>query len=80
MSDVVKVELEVSPEVAQALQDEHRRKSVTALIQRMVVPGRPEDDPLMLLFAKISAEAKAAGLTEEDIESELAAYNAEGRN
>ena len=41
---------------------------------------RPDaDDPLITLFKRTSAEAEAAGLTEADIDAELAAYNAERR-
>ena len=41
---------------------------------------RPDaDDPSITLFKHTSAEAEAAGLTEADIDAELAAYDAERR-
>jgi len=47
------------------------------LIDRLVRPGT--DDPLIELFEKTAAEARESGLTEHEIEAELAAYNAERR-
>jgi hypothetical protein len=42
-------------------------------------PGRPqpERDPLIRAIAGLKAQAHAAGLTDEIIDEELAAYNAE---
>jgi hypothetical protein len=45
----------------------------------MVRPGSPETDPLAALIAEMKAEARTAGLTDADIDAELAAYNAERR-
>ena len=41
--------------------------------------GRGADDPLIALFERTAAEAQEAGLTEAEVEAELAAYNAERR-
>ncbi len=35
------------------------------------------EDPLIVLFRQISAEAKAAGLTEAEIDAELALHKAQ---
>ncbi len=47
------------------------------LVDRLVRPG--VDDPLIALFERTAAEAREAGLTEAEVEAELAAYNAERR-
>jgi hypothetical protein len=39
-----------------------------------------ETDPLAALIAEIKAEARENGPTEEEIDAELAAYNAERRD
>ena len=36
-------------------------------------------DPLLPVIAALKAEARASGLTDEEIDAELAAYNAERR-
>jgi uncharacterized protein len=48
---------------------------VGRLVDRSVRPGA--DDPLIALFERTVAEAQEAGLTEADIEAELAAYDVE---
>ena len=49
------------------------------LVSDMLRPSDPETDPLAALIAAVKAEARASGLTDEDIDAELAAYNAERR-
>jgi hypothetical protein len=46
---------------------------------RMGLPTTANDDPLAGLIAEVKAEARAGGLTDEEIDAELAAYNAERR-
>jgi hypothetical protein len=41
------------------------------------VAPQPERDPLIRAIAGLKAQAHAAGLTDEIIDEELAAYNAE---
>lgn len=79
MSEMVKVEIEVTPEAAELLQDDLRRRALGALISRSIVRPEFRVDRLRELFAEIEADAKAAGVTDEDIDAELAAYNAERR-
>jgi hypothetical protein len=43
------------------------------------VRGSPEDDPPAALIAEVEAEARSDGLTDAEIDAELAAYNAERR-
>ena len=77
MNEVSKIEIPVEAATAAALADSRRREAVGRLVDRLVRPGA--DDPLVALFERTAAEAGAAGLTEGEIEAELAAYNAERR-
>jgi hypothetical protein len=77
--DLVMVEIPVSRETAVALSDPKKRSSVGRLVSTLVNPGSAEEDPLFALIAQIKREARADGLTDEEIDAELAAYNAERR-
>jgi hypothetical protein len=79
MNDVVMVEIPVTPEAAEALGDLARRRRIGKLVSSMLRPQSPGDDPLAAVFASIKSVARADGLTDEEIEAELAAYNAERR-
>jgi hypothetical protein len=79
--NAVKVEIEVSAEAAKALADDERRRQVGKVVSLLAVrPSAPEHDPLAILFAAIKRDAEADGLTDADIDAELAAYNAERRH
>ena len=78
MNEVSKIEIPVEPATAAALSDARRREAVGRLVDRLVRPGA--DDPLIALFERMAMEAQQAGLTEAEIEAELAAYNAERRD
>lgn len=77
VTKVSTIEVPVQPETALALSDPRRLEAVGRLVDRLVRPGA--NDPLIALFHCMSAEAEAAGLTEADIDAELAAYSAERR-
>lgn len=77
MSKTSKIEVPVQAETALALSDPRRLEAVGRLVDRLVRPGA--DDPLIALFQRTSTEAEAAGMTETEINAELAAYNAERR-
>ena len=77
MNQVPKIEVPVEEATAAALSDARRLEAVGRLIDRLVRPGA--DDPLIALFERTAAEAHEAGLTEDEINTELAAYNAERR-
>ena len=77
MNEVSKIEILVEQATAVALSDTRRREAVGRLVDRLVRPGA--DDPLVTLFERTAAEARDAGLTEAEVEAELAAYNAERR-
>ena len=78
MSALVKIELEVTPETAAALEDPGRRRSMGVIVSTIV---RQENvaaaERLRSLFGEIRRDAEAAGLTDEAVDAELAAYNAE---
>ncbi len=78
MSDVL-VTLPVTAEAAELLRDTERARRMGRLVSDMLRPSDPETDPLAALIAAVKAEARASGLTDEDIDAELAAYNAERR-
>jgi hypothetical protein len=79
MSDTVEVTIRVKREAAAALRDVRNRDAVGRLISRVL---RPHSGPSALAraIAELQAEARAAGLTDSEIEAELAAYNAERRD
>lgn len=79
MADPVMVEIPLTPEAAQALGDPERRERIGRLVSSILHPRSPSDDPLAGIFASIKREAGADGLTDEEVEAELAAYNAERR-
>ena len=77
MSQASKIEIPVEAATAAALSDARRLEAVGRLVDRLVRPGA--DDPLVALFESTAGKAQEAGLTEAEIEAELAAYNAERR-
>jgi hypothetical protein len=79
MADSVMVEIPVTPEAAEALGDPERRERIGRLVSGILRPQSPIDDPLAGIFASIERAARADGLTDAEIEAELAAYNAERR-
>lgn len=78
MSDTVSVTLEVDAAAAAALADANTRAAMGRLVSRVLHP-RPGPSELAQAIAAAKAEARAAGLTDIDINEELAAYNAERR-
>jgi hypothetical protein len=79
MTDTVMVEIPVTPEAAEALGDLERRERIGKLVSSMLRPQSPSDDPLASILASIKSLARADGLTDGEVEAELAAYNAERR-
>ena len=78
MDKTVDVTIPVEPEAAAALADARNREAVGRLVSRIFHPG---SGPTLLAqaIAVIKADARATGLSDEDIDAELAAYNAERR-
>ncbi len=79
MDNSVRIEIEVTPEAAALLQDETRRRSVGRMVSELVGCKRLDRHPLRRLFAEIKEEARADGLTDEQIDAELARHRAERR-
>lgn len=79
MAETVEVKIPVDPEAAATLADQRNRDAVGRLISRVL---RPHSGPSALAHAvaELKAEARAAGLTDDDIDAELVAYNAEQRD
>ena len=78
MDNTIDVTIPVEPEVAAVLADPRNREAVGRLVSRVLRP-RSAHSPLAQTIADMKADARAAGLTDADIEAELAAYNAERR-
>lgn len=79
MDDTVNVTIPVEPEAAATLADVRNREAVGRLVSRMLRP-HSGPNPLAQAIAEMKADARAAGLTDADIDAQLAAYNAERRN
>ena len=77
--DTVDVIIPVEPEAAAALTDARNRAAIGRLVSRVLRP-RAGPSALAQAIAELKAEARAAGLTDADIDTELAAYNAERRD
>ena len=77
MPDTVPVTIDVAPEVAAALEDPATRERVARLVSRAVQPASVER--LFAAMDALSAEAGRRSLTDEILEEELAAHDAERR-
>jgi len=78
MDKTIDVTIPVEPEAAAALADSRNREAVGRLVSRVLCP-HAGPTPLARAIAAMKAEARATGLTDADIDAELAAYNAERR-
>ncbi len=79
MEKTVDVTIPVEPEAAAALADARNREAVGRLVSRVLRP-RSGPSALARAIADLKAEARAAALTDAEIEAELALYNAERRH
>ena len=79
MDETVEVTIPVEAEAAAALADARNREAVGRLVSRVLRP-RAGPSPLAQAIAELKAEARAVGLSDADIDAELAAYNAECRD
>ena len=79
MDKTVDVTIPVEPEAAAALADARNREAVGRLVSRVLRP-RSGPSPLARAIAEMKAAARAAGLTDAEIDAEVAAYNAECRD
>jgi hypothetical protein len=78
MDGTIDVTIPVEPDAAAPLMDARNRAAVGRLVSRVL--RRPaSQSPLARAIAELQADARAAGLTDADIDAELAACNAERR-
>jgi hypothetical protein len=80
MDGDITVGIPVSAEAAKLLEDLDRARAVGKLVDTMLFPSGPGADLLAPFIAQIKAEARGGGLTDGDIDAELAAYNGENRH
>jgi hypothetical protein len=78
MNKIVRVEIAVDEAAAEALKDADRRARVGRLVSQ-VARLYQGPDPLAAVLQRTSDQAQAAGLTDAEIDGELAAYNVERR-
>jgi hypothetical protein len=79
MDRTVDVTIPVEPEAAATLADARNREAVGRLVCR-VLRSHSGPSPLAQAIAEMKADARAAGLTDAEIDAELAAYNRERRD
>jgi hypothetical protein len=79
MTKTVTVEIKVDEAAADALKDADRRARIGRLVSQ-VARLYQGPDPLAAVLARASLAAQGAGLTDQEIDAELAAYNAERRH
>ena len=79
MNETVDVTIPVDAGAAAALADARNREAVGRLVSRVLRP-RSGPSPLAQAVTEMKQAARAAGLTDADIDAELAAYNAERRD
>ena len=73
----IPVIIELEPAAAAVLDDDAKRAWVGRIVSRMLQPASV--DRLFEVMDAISAEARRRGLTDEILQAELDAYNAERR-
>ena len=78
MGSTVAAVLPVDPAVAAALADARNRAARVRLVNGVLHP-RTRPNPLAQGVARMKAEARASGLTDADIDAELAAFDAARR-
>ncbi|CAN5462416.1 hypothetical protein BH10PSE6_BH10PSE6_49240 [soil metagenome] len=78
MDKTVDVIIPVEAEVAAALTDSRNRDAVGRLVSRALRP-KAGPSPLAQAIAELKADARKAGLTDADIDAEIAVHNAERR-
>jgi hypothetical protein len=78
MGKTVDVTIPIEADAAATLGNARNREAVGRLVSRVLRP-QAGPSPLAEAIAVLKAEARAAGLSDADIDAELAAYNTEGR-
>ena len=78
MTKLVRIQIPVDEAAAEALKDADRRARVGRLVSQ-VARLYEGPDPLAAVLERTAREAQERGLTDAEIDAELAAYNAERR-
>jgi hypothetical protein len=80
MDGWVMVPIPVSPKAAERLRrDPERAAAVGRLVSDAVMGEGPYSERLIALMEQIGREAQASGLTEAEVDAELAAWHAKRR-
>jgi len=79
MSKTVTIEINVDEAAADALKDADRLARIGRLVSQ-VARHYQGPDPLAAVLERTSVAARTAGLTDQEIDAELAAYNADRRH
>ena len=80
MDHTVDVTIPVDARAASELRDARTREAIGRLISRVLQRRRGEHvEQLFAAIEQLGADSEAKGLTDEILEQELAAYNAERR-
>lgn len=80
MDSTVDVTIPVEVRAASELRDVRTREAIGRLVSRLLRRQRRENvEKLFAAMERLGADAEAQGLTDEILEEELAAYNAERR-
>jgi len=79
MGSTVEVTIPVDESAAMELRDAGQRAAVGRLVSRVLERRRRGAERLVEVMDRFATEARANGLTDEILEAELAAYNAERR-
>jgi hypothetical protein len=79
MDGLVDVTIPVDGAVAEALRSPPRREAAGRVLGRLIQGGQLRD-VLAGAIAEAKLEARSNGLTDADIDAELAAWRAEGRD
>ncbi len=75
MNQVVRIELDVTPQIAAMLQDQRRKRAIEQWLELCLGQGSP--DPLEVVLEQTRQNARASGLTDADIDQELASFKAD---
>jgi hypothetical protein len=79
MTKIVRIEIPVDEAAAKTLEDADRRARIGRLVSQ-IARLYEGPDPLAVVLERTAKIAQASGLTDAEIDAELAAYNAEGRH
>lgn len=78
-SDIV-LGIPVSADAADILKSPDNARAIGRIVSDLLRPSSSAADPIAPLIARIKMEAHASGLTDAEIDAELATYNAERRS